>query len=160
MILVGRFARVELRSKWGGDAAVKLRLLGCGYLPLFGAGPEIHRFLNHAAAAGVRLRRVRWQKDGCSAAADAAWTAVGWKKIAADGGWVITVTARRGPGRRAETLLQTRPGLAAGHDFVFVLLKFLGGFVWCVDFGAMDADLQPTMRPAACRLRLSMREPA
>ena len=27
-------------------------------------GPEPHRFLNRAAAAGVRLRRVRWQRDG------------------------------------------------------------------------------------------------
>ena len=25
-------------------------------------GPEPHRFLNRAAAAGVRLRRVRWQR--------------------------------------------------------------------------------------------------
>ena len=52
----------------------------------------------------------------------------------------------RGPGRRAEALLQTRPGLAAGMILFLVLLKFLGGFVWCVDFGAMDADLQPMMR--------------
>ena len=32
-------------------------------------GPEPHRFLNRAAAAGVRLRRVRWQKDGYTATA-------------------------------------------------------------------------------------------
>ena len=30
-------------------------------------GPEPHRFLNRAAAAGVRLRRVRWQRDGYAA---------------------------------------------------------------------------------------------
>ena len=28
-------------------------------------GPEPHRFLNRAAAAGVRLRRVRWQREMC-----------------------------------------------------------------------------------------------
>ena len=28
------------------------------------SGPEPNRFLNRAAAAGVRLRRVRWQRDG------------------------------------------------------------------------------------------------
>ena len=27
-------------------------------------GPEPHRFLNRAAAAGVRLWRVHWQRDG------------------------------------------------------------------------------------------------
>ena len=32
-------------------------------------GPEPHRFLNRAAAAGVRLRRVRWQRDGYAATA-------------------------------------------------------------------------------------------
>ena len=124
---------------------MKLRLWAADAFRFSVQGPEIHRFLNHAAAAGVRLRRVRWQKDGCSAAADGI-DRRRLEKIAADGGWVITVTARRGPGRRAEALLQTRPGLAAGMILFLVLLKFLGGFVWCVDFGAMDADLQPMMR--------------
>ena len=124
---------------------MKLRLWAADTFRFSVQGPEIHRFLNHAAAAGVRLRRVRWQKDGCSAAADGI-DRRRLEKIAADGGWVITVTARRGPGRRAESLLQTRPGLAAGMILFLVLLKFLGGFVWCVDFGAMDADLQPMMR--------------
>lgn len=124
---------------------MKLRLWAADTFRFSVQGPEIHRFLNHAAAAGVRLRRVRWQKDGCSAAADGI-DRRRLEKIAADGGWVITVTARRGPGRRAEVLLQTRPGLVAGMILFLVLLKFLGGFVWCVDFGAMDADLQPMMR--------------
>ena len=35
-------------------------------------GPEPHRFLNRAAAAGARLRRVRWQR--------AVQTAAGWRK--------------------------------------------------------------------------------
>ena len=120
---------------------MKFRLWAADTFRFSVQGPEIHRFLNHAAAAGVRLRRVRWQKDGCSAAADGI-DRRRLEKIAEDGGWVITVTARRGP----EALLQTRPGLAAGMILFLVLLKFLGGFVWCVDFGAMDADLQPMMR--------------
>lgn len=124
---------------------MKLRLWAADTFRFSVQGPEIHRFLNQSSAAGVRLRRVRWQKDGCSAAADGI-DRRRLEKIAADGGWVITVTARRGPGRRAEALLQTRPGLAAGMILFLVLLKFLGGFVWCVDFGAMDADLQPMMR--------------
>ena len=32
-------------------------------------GPGAFRFLNRAAASGVRLRRVRWQKDGYTATA-------------------------------------------------------------------------------------------
>ena len=108
-------------------------------------GPGTFRFLNRAAASGVRLRRVRWQKDGYTA------TASGpdrrrLEEIAKSGGWAFTVTARRGPGRRTEGLLRTRPGLAAGAVLFFVLLRFLGGFVWCIDYGAMDTDLHAGVR--------------
>ena len=108
-------------------------------------GPGTFRFLNRAAASGVRLRRVSWQKDGYTA------TASGpdrrrLEEIAKSGGWAFTVTARRGPGRRTEWLLRTRPGLAAGAVLFFVLLRFLGGFVWCIDYGAMDTDLHAGVR--------------
>lgn len=43
-------------------------------------GPEPHRFLNRAAAAGVRLRRVRWQRDGYAAIRSAVQTAAGWRE--------------------------------------------------------------------------------
>lgn len=108
-------------------------------------GPEPHRFLNRAAAAGVRLKHVCWQRDGYTATACGP-DRVRLVQIAHDGGWAFTVLARRGPGPRAEWLLQARPGLAAGAVLFLVLLRFLGGFVWCVDFGAMDAALQPAVR--------------
>ena len=76
-------------------------------------GPEPHRFLNRAAAAGVRLRRVRWQRDGYAATVSGA-DRRRLERIARDGGWTLSVTARRGPGKHTERLLQTRPGLAAG----------------------------------------------
>ena len=76
-------------------------------------GPEPHRFLNRAAAAGVRLRRVRWQRDGYVATAGGT-DRRRLEKIARDGGWTLAVTARCGPGKHTERLLQTRPGLAAG----------------------------------------------
>ena len=76
-------------------------------------GPEPHRFLNRAAAAGVRLRRVRWQRDGYEATVSGA-DRRRLERIARDGGWTLAVTARRGPGKHTERLLQTRPGLAAG----------------------------------------------
>ena len=108
-------------------------------------GPEPHRFLNRAAAAGVRLRRVRWQRDGYAATVSGA-DRRRLERIARDGGWTLSVTARRGPGKHTERLLQTRPGLAAGAVLFLLLVRALGGLVWCIDFGAMDAGLQPAMR--------------
>lgn len=108
-------------------------------------GPEPHRFLNRAAAAGVRLRRVRWQRDGYAATAGGT-DRRRLERIARDGGWTLAVTTRRGPGRHTERLLQTRPGLAAGAVLFLLLVRALGGLVWCIDFGAMDPGLQPAMR--------------
>ena len=108
-------------------------------------GPGTFRFLNRAAASGVRLRRVRWQKDGYTATASGPERRR-LEEIAKSGGWAFTVTARRGPGRRTEWLLRTRPGLAAGAVLFFALLRFLGGFVWCIDYGAMDTDLHAGVR--------------
>lgn len=55
-------------------------------------GPEPHRFLNRAAAAGVRLRRVRWQRDGYAATVSGA-DRRRLERIARDGGWTLAVTA-------------------------------------------------------------------
>ena len=108
-------------------------------------GPEPHRFLNRAAAAGVRLRRVRCQRDGYAATVSGA-DRRRLERIARDGGWTLAVTTRRGPGKHTERLLQTRPGLAAGAVLFLLLVRALGGLVWCIDFGAMDPGLQPAMR--------------
>lgn len=124
---------------------MKLQLWAADVFRFAVTGTEPHRFLNRAAAAGVHLRRVRWQKDGCTATAGGA-DRRRLEQLAREGGWTLTVTARRGPGRRAEALLRTRLGLAVGAVLFFALLQLLGGFVWCIDFGAMDADLQPAMR--------------
>ena len=86
-------------------------------------GPEPHRFLNRTAAAGVRLRHVRWQRDGYTATAGGT-DRRRLERIARDGGWTLAVTARRGPGKRTERLLQSRPGLAAGA-VLFLLLTAL-----------------------------------
>lgn len=54
-------------------------------------GPEPHRFLNRAAAAGVRLRRVRWQRGGYAATVSGA-DRRRLERIARDGGWTLAVT--------------------------------------------------------------------
>ena len=112
---------------------MKLQLWAAEVFRFAVTGTEPHRFLNRAAAAGVRLRRVRWQKDGCTATAGGA-DRRRLEQLAREGGWTLTVTARRGPGRRAEALLRTRLGLAVGAVLFFALLQLLGGFVWCSDF--------------------------
>ena len=101
--------------------------------------------MNRAAAAGVRLRRVRWQRDGYAATAGGT-DRRRLERIAREGGWTLAVITRRGPGKHTERLLQTRPGLAAGAVLFFLLVRALGGLVWCIDFGAMDPGLQPAMR--------------
>ena len=94
-------------------------------------GPGAFRFLNRAAASGVRLRRVRWQKDGYTATASGP-DRCRLEEIAKSGGWAFTVTARRGPGRRTEWLLRTRPGLAAGTGLLFgVCCRPVCGAVFC-----------------------------
>ena len=86
-------------------------------------GPQPHRFLNRAAAAGVRLRRVRWQRDGYAATVSGA-DRRRLERIARDGGWTLAVTARRGPGKHTERLLQSRPGLAAGAVLFLLLVRW------------------------------------
>ena len=108
-------------------------------------GADVHEFLNRAATAGVRLRHVRRTKTGCTAQAGGI-DRRRLESIAHAGGWTLTALSRRGPGKPAERLLRCRPGLAAGAVLFCLLLRFWGGFVWCVDLGAMDAALQPALR--------------
>ena len=51
---------------------MKLQLWAADVFRFAVTGTEPHLFLNRAAAAGVHLRRVRWQKDGCTATAGGA----------------------------------------------------------------------------------------
>ena len=107
-------------------------------------GPEPHRFLNRAAAAGVRLRRVRWQRDGYAATVSGA-DRRRLERIARDGGWTLAVTARRGPGSTRSACCRAAPGWPRG-PCCFAAGAGAGGLVWCIDFGAMDPGLQPAMR--------------
>ena len=108
------------------------------------AGPAPQQFLSRAAAQGVRLRRLQGQKGAVTASA-AGVDYAKLRRLARESGWTFTLLRRRGPGRRLEALW-ARPGIVAGAAFFVALLHFGGGFLWSIDFGALPADLQPSMR--------------
>ncbi|MDO5796696.1 MAG: sporulation protein YqfD, partial [Eubacteriales bacterium] len=71
-----------------------------------------------------------------------------WAKLcllAGAGGWQLTQTQRRGPGPLAERLLR-RPGILAGIGLFFVLLHWLGGFLWCMNLELLTVPQQESIR--------------
>lgn len=107
-------------------------------------GKNPQRFVSCAAARGIRLAGLRREQDSITALAFGADHAA-LSALAAEGGWQIFLVKRRGPGRLLEALL-ARPGLAVGGILFFVLLHFLTAFVWMIDFGALDPQVQDRMR--------------
>ena len=101
-------------------------------------GPDARRFLSDAAAAGVRLRRVRCVGQSGYSAAAAGRDLARLRQLAERSGLQLRVLRRTGPGRLAERLWQ-RPGVWVGALLFVVLVRFLSGFVWTIDFGALDA---------------------
>lgn len=101
-------------------------------------GPDARRFLSDAAAAGVRLRRVRCVGQSGYSAAAAGRDLARLRQLAERSGLQLRVLRRAGPGRLAERLWQ-RPGIWVGALLFVVLVRFLSGFVWTIDFGALDA---------------------
>ena len=93
---------------------MRLQFWAADTLRFFGHRAGAAPFFEPCAAAGVRLRRVRWQRDGYTATVSGA-DRRRLERIARDGGWTLAVTARRGPGKHTERLLQTRPGWPRGR---------------------------------------------
>lgn len=99
-------------------------------------GRGAQRLLGQAAQAGLKLERIAPQADGFTAVVSGA----GWAKLcqlARCGGWQVIQMQRRGPGPLAERLLR-RPGILAGIGLFFVLLHWLGGFLWLHGSGTFD----------------------
>lgn len=107
-------------------------------------GPYALRFLGAAAGQGIRLARLRREPEGFTAAAFGVDRAA-LHQIAAQGGWRLEEVERRGPGRRLESLL-ARPGLPVGVVLFLCLVRLLGGLVWTIDFGELDAEQQTRLR--------------
>lgn len=101
-------------------------------------GREPQRFLNLAAGQGIRLSGLRWEENGlCARAPGAACARI--RRLAAQGGWQLTILERKGPGAWVERGL-ARPGLAVGAALFFVLLQWFGQLLWTIDFGSMEAE--------------------
>ena len=107
-------------------------------------GRGAQRLLGQAAQAGLKLERIAPQADGFTAVVSGA----GWAKLcqlAGAGGWQVIQMQRRGPGPLAERLLR-RPGILAGIGLFFVLLHWLGGFLWCMDLELLTVPQQESIR--------------
>ena len=108
------------------------------------SGRGAQHFLSAAAARCVRLENIRCTGTGYEATAAGADAAI-LRELAVKGGWELTVRSRRGPGRFVERLL-ARPGVPAGAALFLVLVRFLTGFVWAVDFGGVEPETIPVLR--------------
>lgn len=107
-------------------------------------GRGAQRLLGQAAQAGLKLERIAPQADGFTAVV----SGTGWAKLcqlAGAGGWQVIQMQRRGPGPLAERLLR-RPGILAGIGLFFVLLHWLGGFLWCMNLELLTVPQQESIR--------------
>lgn len=107
-------------------------------------GRGAQRLLGQAAQAGLKLERIAPQADGFTAVVSGA----GWAKLcqlAGAGGWQVIQMQRRGPGPLAERLLR-HPGILAGIGLFFVLLHWLGGFLWCMNLELLTVPQQESIR--------------
>lgn len=107
-------------------------------------GKQPQRLLSAAAQAGIRMRGIRSDDAGFFASLpgrDLRRLSV----LAQNQGLELAVLQNRGPGSLLQRLW-LRPGLAAGTILFFVLVHFLSGFVWSINFGTLDQAQAETVR--------------
>lgn len=109
-------------------------------------GRHVQRFLGEAAQTGAKLTCISPDAQGLTACASGR-DLPRLRRAARRGGWQLELTGRRGPGRLLERLLR-RPGIPAGLLCFALLSAWLPGFLWCMDFGTLDADVQTALRAA------------
>lgn len=107
-------------------------------------GENAHRLFAPAAAAGIRLRQIVSNSDGYTV------TLLGrdWPRLEslAEGyGLTLGITKKQGPGHMAANLWR-RPGIILGMALFFILVHFLSGFVWVINFGSLSADQAELVR--------------
>ena len=107
-------------------------------------GENLQYFVNLAAAQGIRLAHLRWQKGS--------FTAQGQgrdyprlQRIASQGNWTLSVAKRQGPGQIIEFFVH-RPGLFLGGILFFALIGVMSRMVWAIDFGTLSEASRERMR--------------
>ena len=107
-------------------------------------GKQPQRLLSAAAQAGIRMRGIRSDDAGFFASLPGRDL---WRLsvLAQNQGLELAVLQNRGPGSLLQRLW-LRPGLAAGTILFFVLVHFLSGFVWSINFGTLDQAQAETVR--------------
>lgn len=107
-------------------------------------GENAYRIFSPAADAGIRLRQISGNSEEYSV------TLLGrdWphlEALAGKYGLTLAVMEKQGPGHLVERLWR-RPGIVLGIALFFILVHFLSGFVWTIDFGPLTADQAETVR--------------
>lgn len=113
-------------------------------LRVFLPAEKAERLLSRAAGAGIRLHGVRRTSEGCLADISGR-DFPRLRQIAAQMGQRVEISRRLGPGRLLQWIWR-RPGLWLGGIACLILLRFLPGFVWNIDFGTLDPSRQTAVR--------------
>lgn len=107
-------------------------------------GENAYRMFAPAAAQGIRLRQISSNAEGyCATLLGRDWPR--FEDLAGKYGLTLAIMEKRGPGHTAVRLWQ-RPGIVLGFALFFVLVHFLSGFVWNIDFGSLTSDQAETVR--------------
>lgn len=99
-------------------------------------GAGARNLLSAAAEAGIQLRSVRSSNDGYTASLPGSH----WRRLASIAereGAAVTVLQKKGPGKQIARLWR-RPGLVLGCALFFLLVHLLSGYVWTIQFAALE----------------------
>lgn len=131
-------------------------------LPLLGSVPSAFRsgagaapLLNRARGGQVRLQRVRWQRGGCRATVSRCRAP---RRLENRAGRRLDACRDRPPrpGKAHGRHRRPAPGWPQGHVLFLLLVRALGGFIWCIRRWRVDPGLhKPAMQPGFWRLRHS-----
>lgn len=107
-------------------------------------GDRARGLLSAAVRSGIRLSHIHCVGGGYQASlAGHEWPRL--SALAQQGGWTVETVARSGPGMLWERIGR-RPGLTAGVAVFFLLQNLLSGYVWNIDFSALEAGERESFR--------------
>lgn len=107
-------------------------------------GQQASQILGLAAEQGIRLRQVRAEPGGLTAQIGGR-DLTRLQRLAVKWQTDLTVLRRKGPGRMTQRLAR-RPGLLAGAILFCLMVWWLSGYVWRIDFGSLDGQQTEQVR--------------